>query len=74
MRSSAVPRIATVLLAVMVAGAAALMLFPVEATYLNDVRGADVVEYRTASCGAPIASLLGADPEPDETRTLLLGG
>lgn len=42
--------------------AAALMIVPVEATYLNNV-GSDTVEFRTASCGSPIASLLGADPD-----------
>lgn len=33
-----------------------------QATYLNNV-GSDTIEYRTASCGPPITSLLGADPD-----------
>ena len=41
--------------------AVVLVIAPVRATYLNDV-GSDTVEHRTASCGAPVVSLLGADP------------
>lgn len=39
----------------------ALLLVPTEATYLSNV-GSDTVEHRTAACGPPVASLLGADP------------
>lgn len=42
-------------------GAIGLLLAPVHATYINDV-GSDTIEYRTASCGAPVATLLGAEP------------
>jgi len=54
-------RILTAVLAIAVAVALALMIVPVQATYLNDV-GSDTVEYRTASCGTPVASILGAEP------------
>lgn len=53
-----------VVLMVVVAAAVAVMVVPIRATYLNDV-GSDTVEYRTASCGLPIASLLGGEPELD---------
>ena len=56
-----------------VAVALALMVVPVRATYLNKV-GSDTLEYRTASCGAPIASLLGADAELDGGSDLPIGG
>lgn len=41
--------------------AVGLMLVPVEAEYLNKV-GSDTIEYRTASCGIPLVSMLGAEP------------
>lgn len=42
----------------------ALLVLPVDATHLSQV-DSDVIVYRTASCGMPVASLLGADPELD---------
>lgn len=57
------PRLAVALVVMLVlAAAVAPMVVPVKATYLNRV-GSDTIEFRTASCGAPVASLLGADPE-----------
>ncbi len=41
--------------------AVGLLLFPVTAAYVSEV-GLDTVAFRTASCGAPIGSLLGMDP------------
>jgi hypothetical protein len=58
---------------VLVAAAVAFMILPVQATYLNDV-GSDFQEFRTASCGAPVASLLGADPELGGGSELPIGG
>lgn len=58
---------------VLVAAAVAFMILPVQATYLNDV-GSDFREFRTASCGAPVASLLGADPELGGGSELPIGG
>ena len=51
-------------LIVVVAAAVALMTVPVAATYLNRV-DYDLIEFRTASCGVPVASLLGAGPKLD---------
>lgn len=47
--------------AALVVAAVVLLLVPVHATYINDV-GSDTIEIRTASCGAPVATLLGAEP------------
>jgi hypothetical protein len=47
--------------AIAVAAVAFLLLAPVKATYIDEV-GSDTIDYRTASCGAPVAALLGADP------------
>lgn len=66
------PRLAAALV-VLLAAAVALMLVPVEATYLNNV-GSDTIEFRTASCGAPVASLLGADPDLNGGSEFPMGG
>lgn len=50
-----------VLVGAVVAAALGLALIPVQASYLSRV-GSDTVEYRIASCGSPITSLLGAEP------------
>lgn len=44
-----------------IAAAIGLLFVPVEATYLNRV-GSDTIEYRTATCGSPVASTLGSSP------------
>lgn len=41
--------------------AVGLMVVPVEADYLSQV-GSDNIMYRTASCGIPVVSMLGAEP------------
>lgn len=38
-----------------------LLLAPVKASYINRV-GSDTIEYRTASCGTPILSMVGGRP------------
>jgi hypothetical protein len=55
------PSLAAAAAAILVVAAAVLLLAPVKAAYINDV-GSDTIEYRTASCGAPVATLLGAEP------------
>ena len=55
------PWFAAATVAVAAVAAVVLLLAPVTATYINDV-GSDTIEYRTASCGAPLATLLGAEP------------
>lgn len=68
------PRLAVALVVVVVlAAAVALMVVPVKAMYLNGV-GSDTKEFRTASCGAPVASLLGADPELGGGSEFPIGG
>ena len=54
------PGLRAVVVAAAVA-AALLMVLPVDAIYLNKV-GSHTLEFRTASCGVPVVSLLGADP------------
>lgn len=66
------PRLA-VALVVVLAAAVALMVVPVKAMYLNSV-GSDTKEFRTASCGTPVASLLGADPELGGGSEFPIGG
>lgn len=66
------PRLAVALL-VLLAAAVALMLVPVKATYLNRV-DSDLIGFHTASCGAPVASLLGADPELNGGSEFPIGG
>ena len=56
--------------AILVGGAVALVIVPVDATFLNSV-GSDTVEYRTGSCGSPVASLLGSDPDVLGTSQIL---
>lgn len=71
--SMTLPRAAAVSIVLMVAGALALVLVPVDATYLEHV-GSDTIGYRTASCGAPIASALGADPDLNGGSEHPIGG
>jgi hypothetical protein len=47
--------------AVVVVVAAVLLVAPVKAKYIARV-GSDFIEYRTATCGAPVLSLLGNNP------------
>ena len=54
-------RFAAFVAAMVAIAAVVLLVTPVTATYINDV-GSDTIEYRTASCGAPVAALLGAEP------------
>lgn len=58
---------------VVILAAVALVLVPVETTYINRV-DIDLVEFRTASCGSPVASLLGADPELGGGSEFPMGG
>lgn len=66
------PHLAVALVALLGA-AVALMFVPVKATYLNNV-GSDTIEFRTASCGAPVTSLLGADPKLNGGSEFPIGG
>ena len=47
--------------AAIVVAAIVLLLAPLHATYINDV-GSDTIEMRSASCGAPVATLVGVEP------------
>lgn len=55
---ASLPRLGALAATVLAGG---LLLIPVTAAYVSEV-GTDTVAFRTASCGAPIGSLLGMNP------------
>jgi hypothetical protein len=55
-----------------VAVAAFLLIRPVDASFINRAES-DTIEYRTATCGVPVAAVLGADPDLPQGTTPSVG-